>query len=155
MSIKKFALTLAAVMYSALMTTSVEANEDLFVNEERQRQFIQEKILEYFPEDPATMLAIAYCETRSRPFIHWEADGSLRPHDEGESTAAGTFQVLLYLHGPDIQARDLDMYDIDDYMSFVRYLYDRGSSRTSDWDESRSCWQSRISRYERQVASLR
>lgn len=145
------AATLAAVN---LMATSVSANNDIYANEDRQRAFVKAKIIEHFPEDAPTMLAIAYCESRSRPFIHWEADGSLRPHDQGASTAAGTFQVLLGLHGPDIEAQDLDMDNIDDYLKFVRYLYERGSSRFSDWNESRSCWRDRVSRYEQQIASL-
>jgi len=122
------------------------------MNEAAQAVFIQETIVAYFPEAYPTMLAIAYCETRARPFVHWEPDGSLRPNLGGNSSAAGALQVLLYLHRDAIAAQELDMRDIDDYMQFVRYLYDTGGYPFSPWEESRHCWGHRIGDFTADVA---
>jgi len=120
-----------------------EPTTDILADEAAQREFIRQKIIERFPDDYPVMLAIAYCESRSRPYVHWEADGSLRPHETGASSAAGTFQVLLELHGPEIRELGLDMNNIDDYLDFVDHLRRRGANY-SDWNESRDCWQPRI-----------
>lgn len=136
--------TLAALLCLAAPLRAEPPDPALLANETAQSEFVQGKIREHFPESYPVMLAIAYCETQARPFVHWEADGSLRPNATGASSAAGVFQVLLQLHGPDIRARDLDMQNIDDYMQFVQYLHGRFSDPYQDWDASRSCWQDRV-----------
>lgn len=135
---------LTALLLTAFPLRAEPPDPGLLTDEAAQREFVQDKIREHFPESYPVMLAIAYCETRARPFIHWEADGSLRPNASGASSAGGTFQVLLNLHSPDIEARGLDMYDIDDYMEFVAYLHGRFADPYQDWNESRSCWEPRI-----------
>lgn len=136
--------TLAALLLSAAPLHAQPADTTLLANEAAQGEFVQRKIQEYFPDNYPIMLAIAYCETRARPFVHWEADGRLRPNKTGKSSAAGVFQVLLQLHGPDIRARNLDMQKIDDYMKFVQYLHGRFADSYQDWNASRSCWEPRI-----------
>lgn len=136
--------TLVAVLLSTAPLQAQPADTTLLSDEAAQSEFVQDKIREHFPKSYPVMLAIAYCETRRRPFVHWEVDGRLRPNENGASSAGGVFQVLLQLHGPDIRARELDMQNIDDYMEFVQYLHGRWSDPYQDWDESRSCWEPRI-----------
>lgn len=140
---------LCASLLTALSLTASPINAEppdpsLLTDETAQRAFVEAKIREHFPESYPVMLAIAYCETRARPFVHWEPDGSLRPNASGASSAAGVFQVLLQLHGPDIAARDLDMQNIDDYLQFVSYLHGRFSDPYQDWNASRNCWEPRV-----------
>ena len=136
------------VLLAAIVTLTTPAEADsrydhLYANRAEQSRFIKEKIEEYFPENYPTMIAIASCESTN--LIHWQADGDLLPNSTGASSAAGVFQVLLQLHGPDIRRMGLDVENnIDDYMTFVRWLYDRPPSRLSDWKASRDCWAPRI-----------
>ncbi len=149
---KKFLSCIALAMVLVLNQTAasaVYANEEtqavstaLHHDEEKQRIFIRQKIREYFPDTFDTMLAIAHCE--STGLIHWYPDGTLRPNEAGKSSAAGVFQVLLKRHGPDINRMGLDMHNIDDYMTFVRWLHDRTRDPFSDWNASRRCWQARL-----------
>jgi hypothetical protein len=124
--------------------------KQVLTNEDVQRAFIQAKIVEHFPEDYSVMLAIAYCESRSRPFIHYESDGSLRGHDTGASTAGGTYQVLMGLHGDAIREMGLDMSNLDDYFTFVERLK-RENPNYGAWSESKSCWKSRIGDFDPNV----
>ena len=114
----------------------------IYTDIEAQRVLVQQKIQEYFPEDglSQTMITIANCE--STGLIHWQEDGTLLPHSTGASSSAGVFQVLLKYHADQIQAMGLDMQDIDDYMTFVRQLYNE--ARLHPWDASASCWGTRI-----------
>lgn len=124
---------------------SALAQSSLYGDEQAQAELVLRKIEEYFPKDHATMKAIAYCETRSRPFVHWEANGQLRPNAGGASSAGGAFQVLLKLHRKEIQALGLNMQNIDDYMTFVKHLHSQG--RFQPWNASRHCWKSRVHRF--------
>jgi hypothetical protein len=140
--LSKFVATLI-VTSLWLATPSAATNVPRFASEDEQRSYIKEQIVKHFPHDYDVMLAIAYCESRKRPFIHWEADGSLRPHDTGASSAAGTFQVLLKLHSQAIRDMGLDMNNLDDYLTFVDRLR-KESPGYGAWNESRTCWESRI-----------
>lgn len=131
------------VISNALATPSTATNVPRFANDAEQRAFIRQAIIERFPDDYETMLAIAYCETKSRPFIHWMADGSLRPHDQGESSAGGTYQVLIGLHKKAIREMGLDMSNLNDYFTFVERLK-RENPNYGAWKESKGCWESRI-----------
>lgn len=131
-------LSLGAIPAPSIASES-EPKADLLMDENAQRAFIRQKIIERFPDDYHIMLDIAYCETRSRPFIHWEPDGSLRPHDARLSTASGTFQVLVGLHADAIREMGLDMNNIDDYLTFVDRLRREGPNYSA-WSESRGCW---------------
>lgn len=135
---------LIAVLVSAWPAQAEPPDPALLTDETAQRAFVEAKIREHFPESYPIMLAIAYCETRARPYIHWEPDGSLRPNASGASSAAGVFQVLLQLHEPDIAARNLEMQRIDDYLQFVKYLHGRFSDPYQDWNASRDCWEPRV-----------
>jgi len=113
--------------------------------------FIKKKVGDFFPGEVAEVLAIIYCETRSRPYIHWEADGSLRRRDDGKGSASGGLQVLVgeSVHGMKIREMGLDMNNIDDYFTFTKLLMDQrgpvGSRhRYDDWNESRPCWGPRM-----------
>ncbi len=139
---KKFATALI-VISTLLATPSAATNVPRFANDTEQSDFIRQAIIKRFPDDYDIMLAIAYCETRSRPFIHWLEDGSLRPHDAGASTASGIYQVLVGYHKEAIDEMGLDMSNLDDYLTFVERLKNE-SPNYGAWDESRSCWESRI-----------
>tara|TARA_B100000745_G_C20144809_1_gene392554 strand:+ start:397 stop:813 length:417 start_codon:yes stop_codon:yes gene_type:complete len=115
----------------------------LYNNAATQSAFLEDKIREYFPDETVAevMIAIAACEASGNPrglLIHWQADGSLLPNNQG-GQARGMFQVMSRLHAPDMQQRGLDINNIDDYMTFVRYLHDRNSGY-NDWYPSRGCW---------------
>ena len=107
-------------------------------SEMTQREFIEAKIIEYFPNNTREMLAIASCE--SRGFVHREADGRLIKNPK--SSASGVFQVLLYTHRPDYERMGLDMQNIDDYMRFVQHL--RRTQGRSPWFPSQDCWREKI-----------
>ena len=113
----------------------------LYDDPQAQRIFIEKKIQDFFPEPglAQSMITIANCE--STGLIHWIPDGTLRPNGSG-SSARGTFQVLLRYHAQQIQDMGLDMQNIDDYMTFVRQLYDERGFRP--WDPSRHCWGQQI-----------
>jgi hypothetical protein len=98
-------------------------------------QLVAKEILRYFPDAPY-MLYIANCE--SRGLIHRDKTGQLRPNSERKSSAGGVFQLLLKLHGPEMQERDLDPERFDHYLKFVRHLYDERG--VQPWKASRSCW---------------
>ena len=115
-----------------LTIAGVETPEDLFASPQRQRILMDHLIRETFPDRYRTMLAIANCE--STGLIHWLPDGTLRPHDRGESSSAGVFQVLRITHGPEMRARSLDIENPLHYMKWVRFMVDRRPS-LSDWAE--------------------
>lgn len=102
---------------------------------EAQRKHISTLIAEYFPDDYATMKAIANCE--STGLLHRLPDGSLLPNKEG-SSARGVFQVLMGVHAEEMQRMGLDPTNDDNYMTYVRHLYD--SQGLSPWKESSDCW---------------
>ncbi len=135
--------TALIVISQVLATPSAATNIPSFANDAEQRDYIRQAIIERFPDDYDVMLAIAYCETRSRPFIHWLDDGSLRPHDAGLSTAGGAYQVLIGYHKKAIRQMGLNMKDLDDYFTFVERLKNE-SPNYGAWNESRSCWEPRI-----------
>lgn len=113
----------------------------LIKDEERQARFIRSKIKEHFPDRYRDVLAIAECE--SAGLIHWGHDGSLLQNEKGESSAAGVLQVLLKLHRPDYEELNLNMEDIDDYLTFVRQLIERRGGY-GDWAASEYCWGSKV-----------
>ncbi len=102
-----------------------EVTTSLPVPYDQQKEFVISKIRQYFPGDEM-MICIAGEE--STDYIHWLPDGRLRPTDirkkDGSiaSSAKGVLQTLVSLHSEDIEARGLNMADIDDYMRFNRYL---------------------------------
>lgn len=119
-----------------LGTTPVAANTELPVPYETQSAFVRDKIKEHL--DDKLMEIIAACESTGSPkrIKHWEKDGSLVANPT--SSARGALQTLLQLHGPDIEALDLDMQDIDDYMTFVQDLH--GRQGYGAWAPSKHCW---------------
>jgi hypothetical protein len=104
-----------------------------------QDELVRKEIREVIGNDP-TMEAIAGCESTGDPELikHLEPDGSLLKHSTRASSAAGAFQVLLKLHGPEIKRQGLDMQKIDEYMKFVAYL--KKTQGYNAWKASKSCW---------------
>jgi hypothetical protein len=97
-------------------------------------EYIYRVIRRYFPDAPY-MVYIANCE--STGLIHWAESGELRRNMEGGS-ARGVLQVLMRVHGPIMRAQNLDPNQLDDYMKYVRKLYDLYGVRP--WNASRHCW---------------
>jgi len=126
-------------MVTILATTSVTAlsSEPLPVAYQNQDRFIRTKIKEHLGNDPL-MLVIAGCESTWDPLHikHWEPDGSLVKNPT--SSASGAFQVLLQYHGEWIASTELDMYDIDEYLTFVKILL--SEQGYAAWNESKECW---------------
>lgn len=140
----RLASVVGALLLTALSSAAYAKEEKhsldaaaLYGDTTAQAAFIKEKIKQYFPRDYPVMIAIANCE--STGLIHWMPDGSLRPNAEGASSAAGVFQVLLQEHRKSIARHDLDMENIDDYLTFVKLLVD-GRPNYGDWNASRHCW---------------
>lgn len=138
---KLFVTVLCGITLLVFSASADEPNvETSDKNPTAQAELVQEKIKEHFPQKHPVMLAIANCE--STGYIHWE-NGELRPNSEGKSSAAGVFQVLLNLHAEEIRRLGLDMNNIDDYMTFVKYL--QKSQGYGAWKASKHCWGKRVS----------
>jgi len=98
---------------------------------------VEKLIAEHFPDNFKTMRAIATCESG---LVHRE-NGKLLPNKEG-SSARGSFQVLMSLHGPEMKKMGLDPNNDDDYMTYVRHL--KENFGLSPWAESKSCWKRKL-----------
>lgn len=85
-----------------------------------------------FPDAPI-MVRVAMCESE---FIH-KKDGELHRNKSG-SSARGAFQVLMRVHGPEMKKMGLDPYRTDEYLAYVRFLYDQ--QKLAPWAETRYCW---------------
>ncbi len=147
---KRLVIALVTILFASSATLADEATasidtQALYTNPEAQAAFITKKIKEHFPRTYPTMIAIASCEShRDGLLVHWEPDGSLRPNEAKKSSAAGVFQVTLYGHRDAIASLGLDMNNIDDYLTFVKYLVDGRNGKLTDWNASRHCWAPRV-----------
>ena len=99
---------------------------------------VEQLIAEYFPDNYRTMRAIAKCESG---LIH-RANGKLLRNAEG-GTARGIFQLLMRIHGPEMKRLGLNPNDDDDYMKYIRHLYDEQG--LAPWKPSKHCWKSKVS----------
>ncbi len=91
-------------------------------------------ITRVFPDAPY-MVYVANCE--STGLFHWDDSGNLLPNTEG-SNARGVFQVMMSVHEETMRQRNLNPRRLDDYMTYVRQLYDEQGVRP--WKASRHCW---------------
>jgi hypothetical protein len=96
-----------------------------------------QKIKRVFSDAPY-MLDVANCE--STGLIHREK-GSLIKNRQG-SSAQGVFQVLMSRHRAEMQKMGLDPNNTEDYLEYVRHLYDTFGLKP--WAESKKCWQKQI-----------
>lgn len=129
-------IRMIAICALALATASPTiASESLAADGKK----VERLIAQYFPEDYKTMLAIASCE--STGLAHRESDGSLIPN-EGGSSARGVFQVLMSVHGKEMERMGLDPNNDDDYMTYVRYL--KNTFGLTPWAESKKCWKRKL-----------
>lgn len=97
-------------------------------------------VREYFSDIPI-MIQVARCEST---FRHTLADGSvLKGRVDNRDT--GVMQINTYYHGDTAETLGLDLTDLNDNMTYARYLYERQG--TQPWSASRPCWG-------RQLASL-
>ena len=94
---------------------------------------IAEKIRELFPDAPY-MVYVANCE--SSGLVHRE-NGQLIQNRDG-STAKGVFQVLMRVHEPEMKKMGLNPNRTDQYLAYVRHLYDERG--LSPWAASSHCW---------------
>jgi hypothetical protein len=85
------------------------------------------------PTVAPTMVKVAMCESG---LVHRE-NGELIRNKNG-SSARGAFQVMMSYHGPEMKKMGLDPRRTDEYLAYVRFLYDR--QKLTPWAESRSCW---------------
>lgn len=108
---------------------------------------VAQLIAEYFPNEYPTMVAIASCE--STGLVHKLENGKLIPNADG-GTARGVFQVLMRVHGPEMKRLGLDPNNDDDYMTYVRHLYDE--SGLAPWKASKKCWKNKIHKYKKPTA---
>ena len=121
------------VIFSLGAAAPVIANESQATSGES----VKVLIAEHVPDNYRTMTAIARCESG---LVHRE-NGKLLPNREG-STARGAFQVLMSVHGPEMERLGLDPNNDDDYMTYVRTLYKQQG--LAPWAESKHCWKKAV-----------
>jgi hypothetical protein len=85
-----------------------------------------------FPNTPI-MMRVAMCESG---LVHMENGDLKRGYADGLD--AGVFQVRLPVHGREMRRLGLDPYRLDEYLAYVRHLYDTQGLRP--WKSSRHCW---------------
>ena len=148
---KRLTAVICGVVF-AMMSQSVQAKDnldngivwqDLFQDPAWQTEFMEQKIHEYFPDERVAqiMIAIASCESTgpgSDQIVQWEPDGKLL-HNRDGGQARGAFQVMMFTHADEMKRLGLHIGNIDDYMTFVKILYQQG--RFAPWESSRDCWQ--------------
>jgi len=93
-------------------------------------------IAEYFPQNFKVMKAIAHCESGGK---HRNPDGTLVAN---AGTARGAFQLLMRIHAPEMKRLGLDPNNDDDYMTYVRRLYD--AQGLAPWADSKRCWKHKV-----------
>lgn len=99
------------------------------------RDDVEKRIREYWHDAPI-MVDIAWCESK---FLHYRKDGSTVI---GNITRdIGVMQVNEYYHREAAANMGLDIYDLEDNLTYSRYLYDREG--TVPWNSSSHCWHSR------------
>mgnify|MGYP000395018015 CR=1 FL=1 len=122
-----------------LLASSVMANNEdySYVSYQNQDQFIRQKMREHIGYDPL-LEVIAGCESTGDPkrIKHWDRNGNLVKNPN--SSASGSLQVLLQYHSDWIDAEGRDMQDIDEYMMFVKTLFEAQGYEA--WYPSKSCW---------------
>ncbi len=91
------------------------------------------KIRAVFADVPL-MMHVAKCESG---LVHRE-NGELIQARDG-SSSRGVFQVLMRIHGPQMQKMGLNPERTDHYLTYVRYLYDKQGLKP--WQGSRHCWE--------------
>lgn len=134
------AYVVMTLIASTMMAERVVANSgdtSIHVSFEDQDQFVRERMRAIIGYDPL-LEVIAGCESTGDPrrIQHWEEDGSLVKNPG--SSASGALQVLLQYHSDWIEEEGRNMYEIDDYMRFVRTM--RRERGYESWNESKSCW---------------
>ena len=83
--------------------------------------------------DAPIMVRVAMCESG---LTHRE-NGELLRNKNG-SSARGAFQVMMSYHGPEMRKMGLDPRRTDEYLAYVRFLYDQ--QKLAPWKESQACW---------------
>jgi len=123
-------------LVTLFMSSAHVASADIPQSAGNQEAKVQAMIAEHFPNanERRTMAAIARCESTMR---HRTPGGALLPNEDG-SSARGAFQVLMRIHEPEMRRMGLNPNNDDDYMRYVRHLYDQ--SGTTPWNPSRHCW---------------
>jgi len=51
----------------------------------------------------------------------------------------GVMQINKYYHGREAERMELDLYTLEDNLTYARHLYEHEGTRP--WNASRSCWQ--------------
>jgi hypothetical protein len=83
--------------------------------------------------DAPIMVRVAMCESG---LTHRE-NGELIRNKKG-SSARGAFQVMMSYHAPEMKKMGLDPRRTDEYLAYVRHLYDQ--QKLAPWKETRACW---------------
>lgn len=91
------------------------------------------KIRAVFPDATYIMMKVAVCESE---LVHRE-NGELKRNSQG-SSARGVFQVMMSYHEPEMRKMGLNPNRTDDYLAYVRYLYDQQGLKP--WARSKYCW---------------
>lgn len=131
-SISKIVVCLVTIF----MSSAHVASADIPQSAGNQEAKIQAMIAEHFPNasERRTMAAIAHCESTMR---HRTPSGRLLPNESG-SSARGAFQVLMRVHEPEMRRMGLNPNNDNDYMKYVRHLYEQYGTRP--WNPSKDCW---------------
>jgi len=94
---------------------------------------VERFIKDYFADIPI-MTEIARCESRNR---HLGKNGEVL---KGEITPLdrGVMQINLYFHEETAEKMGLDLHDLDDNVTYARYLYEKQGAKP--WMSSSKCW---------------
>jgi len=94
---------------------------------------IEEQIRKVFWEEPDLAVAIAKCEGIT--------NGKLDPfafNPTNGSDDKGIFQISTLHHGVRVEELGLDMFDVQDNLTYAKILFD--SQGTQPWSASKHCW---------------
>ncbi len=133
-----------------IASESQPAMNNIYQDTELQVEFVKAAVREVFGNEAQNVLEIIYCESKSRPYIQWEADGSLRRRDDGKGSVRGNLQIHMKVHKKSIEAAKLDMQDYYQYLIFakqimdVREAADGPTHRYDDWLPSKPCWKNKV-----------
>lgn len=100
------------VPHTAQTPVVPEVPQEAVVVVQKEELSVEELIMQYFPEDYETAVAVAKCES------------GLRPDALGPTNDEGVFQIHIPSHGERLEELGLDPLNAEDNIKFARILYD-------------------------------
>jgi hypothetical protein len=138
------------IAIAALETTYAVPQNSPEVNQD----FVRQRVIESFQDIPV-MIAIAECESE---FRQYREDGTLNVNrltkaGKRVSSATGVYQALYKGHYAVWSKNPVtNITTLDGNIAFARQLYEE--SGTAPWNESRDCWQPKVTKYKKLVKEV-